>query len=72
MYFNINRILGKNSASTNVLTPHTYIHTARRPLGEVTVFYNTPDRRQSKTLLQSTDADQKSLETGFSISICRQ
>ena len=32
----------------------------------------TPDRRQSKTPQQSTNADQKSLETVFSIAICRQ
>ena len=30
-----------------------------------------PDMRQSKTLLLLTNVDQKSLETGFSISICR-
>ena len=33
---------------------------------------NTPDRRQSKTLILSTNVDQKSLETEFSIVICRQ
>ena len=32
----------------------------------------TPDRRQSKTLILSMDVDQKSLETEFSIAICRQ
>ena len=32
---------------------------------------NTPDMRQSKTLILSTNADQKSLETEFSIAICR-
>ena len=32
----------------------------------------TLDRRQSKTLLKSTNADQKSLETEFSIAICLQ
>ena len=32
---------------------------------------NTPDRRQSKTLIQSTNVDQKSLEPWFSIAICR-
>ena len=31
----------------------------------------TPGRRQSKTLLLSTNVDQKSLETEFSIAICR-
>ena len=30
-----------------------------------------PDKRQSKTLILSTDVDKKSLETGFSIAICR-
>ena len=30
------------------------------------------DRRQSKTLLKSTNAEQKSTETVFSIAICRQ
>ena len=29
----------------------------------------TPDKRQSKTLILSTDVDQKSLETEFSIAI---
>ena len=32
----------------------------------------TPDRRQLKTLIQSTNIDQKSLETEFSIVICRK
>ena len=31
----------------------------------------TPGRRQSKTLILSTNVDQKSLETEFSIAICR-
>ena len=31
----------------------------------------TPDRRQSKTLMQSTNVDQISLETEFLIAICR-
>ena len=31
----------------------------------------TPDRRQSKTLILSTNVDQKSLETEFSVTICR-
>ena len=31
----------------------------------------TPGRRQSKTLILSTDIDKKSLETEFSIAICR-
>ena len=31
----------------------------------------TPGRRQSKTTLQSRNVDQKSLETVFSIAICR-
>ena len=30
-----------------------------------------PDTRQSKTSILSTNVDQKSLETGFSIAICR-
>ena len=30
-----------------------------------------PDRRQLKTLILSTNVDQKSLETEFSIAICR-
>ena len=33
---------------------------------------NTQGRRQSKTLLKSMIADQKSLETVFSIAICRR
>ena len=33
--------------------------------------YNTPDRRQSKTLVLSTNVDQKSLVTKFSIAICQ-
>ena len=32
----------------------------------------TPDRRQSKALILSTNIDQKSLETEFLIVICRQ
>ena len=32
---------------------------------------NTPDRGQSKTLILSTDVDQKLLETQFFIAICR-
>ena len=32
---------------------------------------NTPDWWQSKTLLLSTNVDQKSLETEFSLAICR-
>ena len=32
----------------------------------------TPDRRQSKTLIPSTNIDQKSLETEFLIVICRR
>ena len=32
----------------------------------------TPDRRQSKTLILSTNVNKKLLETGFSIVICRQ
>ena len=32
---------------------------------------NTPDRRQSKTLILSTKVDKKSLVTKFSIAICR-
>ena len=32
---------------------------------------NTPVRRQSKTLILSTNVDQKSLETELSIAICR-
>ena len=35
-------------------------------------FVNTPGKRQSKTLILSTNVDQKSLETEFSIAICRQ
>ena len=40
------------------------------------IFYDifksfTPDMRQSKMLILSTNVDQKSLETGFSIAICR-
>ena len=31
----------------------------------------TPGKRQSKTLIQSTNVDHKSLETKFSIVICR-
>ena len=31
----------------------------------------TPGRRQSKTSILSTNVDQKSLETEFSIAICR-
>ena len=38
----------------------------------VKVPYGTLGRRQSKTLILSTDVDQKSLETEFSIAICRQ
>ena len=31
----------------------------------------TPDRRKSKTVMLSTNEDQKSSETEFSIAICR-
>ena len=34
-------------------------------------FINTPDRRQSKALILSTNVDQKLLETEFLIEICR-
>ena len=34
-------------------------------------FFVTPGRRQSKTLILSTNVDQKSIETEFSIVICR-
>ena len=33
--------------------------------------FHTSDRRQSKTLILSTNVDQKSLETGFLVAICR-
>ena len=33
--------------------------------------YTTPDRQQSKTLILSTNVDKKTLETEFSIAICR-
>ena len=33
--------------------------------------WSTPGRRQSKTLIPSTNADQKSLETEYLIAICR-
>ena len=36
------------------------------------IFVTTPDRRLTKTLLQSTNVDQKSLETEVSIAICRK
>ena len=39
--------------------------------GEADYPYNTPGRRQSETLILSTNVDQKSLETEFSIAICR-
>ena len=32
---------------------------------------STPDRRQSKTLILSTNVDQNWVETEFSIAICR-
>ena len=32
---------------------------------------STPGRRQSKTLVLATNVDKKSLETEFSIAICR-
>ena len=32
---------------------------------------NTPDGQQSETLILSSNVDQKSLETDFSIDICR-
>ena len=34
-------------------------------------FFTTSDRRQSKTLILSTNVDQKSLETKLLIAICR-
>ena len=36
------------------------------------MLFNTPDRWQSNTLILWTNVDQKSLETVFSIAICRQ
>ena len=36
------------------------------------VHVSTPGRRQSKTLILSTNEDQKLFETEFSIAICRQ
>ena len=36
-----------------------------------TYTFTTPDRRQSKTLILSTNIDQKSLETQFLIAFCR-
>ena len=35
------------------------------------ILFFTPDRRQSETLVLSTNVDQKSLETEFLIAICR-
>ena len=40
-------------------------------MGSVQFNSTTPDRRQSKTLYQSTNADQKLQETVFLIAICR-
>ena len=37
----------------------------------VSIVFITPDRRQSETLIISTNIDQKSLATEFSIAICR-
>ena len=37
----------------------------------IAVYFITPGRRQSKTLILSTNVDQKSIETDFSIVICR-
>ena len=37
-----------------------------------TINYITPDRRQTKMLILSTNVDQKSLATEFLIAICRQ
>ena len=34
-------------------------------------YVRAPDMRQSKTLIPSTNVDQKSSETEFSIAICR-
>ena len=34
------------------------------------VSINTPDRQQSKTLILSTNVDQRLLETEFSIAVC--
>ena len=38
---------------------------------QIAVSLDTPDMRQSKTLLLSTNVDQKWLETEFLIAICR-
>ena len=42
-----------------------------RAAGNINHLFPTPDRRQSKTLIVSTNVDQKSLETEFAIAICR-
>ena len=42
------------------------------PRGDESCFIFTPGWRQSKTSILSTNVDQKSLETEFSIVICRQ
>ena len=44
---------------------------SKKNLGQVVVGLNTPERWQSKTLILSTNEDQKYLETDFSIAICR-
>ena len=43
-----------------------------RIIARTDTLFITPRRRQSKTLILSTNVDQKSIETEFSIVICRR
>ena len=48
------------------------MHSNQRNIVNSVGLLNAPDRRQSKTLILSTNVDQKSLETEFSAAICCQ
>ena len=50
---------------------HCMQHTLKSLMKISWIRINKPGRRQWKTLILSTNVDQKSLETGFSIAVCR-
>ena len=74
-----------SSESIHVKMPHCwklhvaaqFCHSIRSNKDELYILRNlksctgSPDKRQSQTLILSTNVDQKSLEIGFSIAICR-
>ena len=55
----------------NAHSLHYYDCLFDKHLIRINTLITTPGRRQSKTSIPSTNADKKSLETEFSIAICR-